>query len=177
MCSKYTVCGKRHRYRRNKLGRFVQEERKLTKMFLGIVFLGATYMIGWNTIINSVGLAVQVDNVNAVETLTNEDFERIRIEHLINRVYEVAKEYKVSGYQMERTIECESRFNNIQSTAYQNGVREDSWGLAQIHLPSHPSVSREQAMDEEFAIEWMAKNFNNPYVTWYAYSRKYDRCN
>ena len=102
MCTKYTVCGKRHRskYRRNKLGRFVQEERKLTKMFLGIVFLGATYMIGWNTIINSVGLAVQVDNVKAVETLTTEDFERIRIEHLINRVYEVAKEYKVSGYQM-----------------------------------------------------------------------------
>ena len=89
----------------------------------------------------------------------------------------VAKIYGVSGYQMERTIECESRFNNIQSTAYQNGAREDSWGIAQIHLPSHPEVSRDEALDEEFTIEWMAKNFNNPYVTWYGYSRKYDKCN
>ena len=108
------------------------------------------------------------------------DTKEARIAYLINKVYQTAKVYGVSGYQMERTIECESRFNNIQSTAKDktgpNGY-EDSWGISQIHLPSHPEVSRAEAMDEHFAIEWMAKNFNNRYVVWYGYSRKYDKCN
>ena len=137
----------------------------------------AVSMIGVNTIIRSVGAVFVVDNTQAIETITSEDLAEARIAKLINEVYRVAKIYRVSGYQMERTIECESRFNNIQSTAYQNGVREDSWGIAQIHLPSHPEVGREEALEEEFAIEWMAKNFNNPYVTWYAYNRKLDKCN
>ena len=114
-----------------------------------------------------------VENTQAVEVIDNED----RIDYLIRKIQQKAKLYGVNAYQMQRTIECESRFNNIQSTAYKNGVREDSWGIAQIHLPSHSEVSRLEAMNEEFAIEWMAQNFNNPYVTWYAYSRKYDKCN
>lgn len=72
MCSKYKVCGKRHlpkwkvsKIRRDKKGRFIESPRTLTKIFLGVTFLLATYMIGWNTIINSIGLAVQVDNSQA----------------------------------------------------------------------------------------------------------------
>ena len=141
------------------------------------MFFGATYMIGWNTIINSIGLAVQVDNAKAVEAITEQDIKEARIQYLIEKIYQVARAHGVNGYQMERTVECESRFNNIQSTAYRNGVREESYGIAQIHLPSHPEVTKEEALNEEFAIEWMAKNFNNPYVTWYAYNRKLDKCN
>lgn len=37
------------------------------------------------------------------------------------------------------------------------GAREDSWGPAQIHLPDNPSVSREQASDPDFALNFMAK--------------------
>lgn len=144
------------------------------------MFVGTGFTIGWNTILNSVGMALRVDNSQAVEIITDQDIKEARIQHLIDRVYQVSEMYGVSGYQMERTIECESRFNNVQSSVKDpsgpNG-REDSWGIAQIHLPSHPDVSREEAMNEEFAIKWMAQNFNNPYVTWYGYSRKYDKCN
>ena len=164
------------KHKRDGRGRFVSY-RPLMRIFFGVSLVYMVSMIGANTIIRSVGAVFEVDNTQAVETITNEDLAEARIAKLINEVYRVAKIYGVSGYQMERTIECESRFNNIQSTAYQNGAREDSWGIAQIHLPSHPEVSRDEALDEEFTIEWMAKNFNNPYVTWYGYSRKYDECN
>lgn len=38
------------------------------------------------------------------------------------------------AYQMKRTIYCESGYKNIQSNIVKDGVREDSWGIAQINL-------------------------------------------
>jgi len=69
----------------------------------------------------------------------------------------------VNGTEMFRTVLCESSASStIQSRHLDptgpNG-REDSWGLAQIHLPSHPSVSREMAQDPDFALEFMAMKF------------------
>lgn len=39
------------------------------------------------------------------------------------------------------------------------GIREDSWGAWQIHLPSHPSVTKEQAQDPYFATEFAARHW------------------
>lgn len=39
------------------------------------------------------------------------------------------------------------------------GDQELSFGLAMIHLPSHPTISKAQAQDPEFAIRWMVKEF------------------
>lgn len=36
--------------------------------------------------------------------------------------------------------------------------REDSWGLAQIHLPSHPNITRAQATDPDFALDFLASH-------------------
>lgn len=67
---------------------------------------------------------------------------------------------------MIATISCESpRFNDGtfnpagQSEHVKDGVRENSWGLAQIHLPDWPGVSRAEAQDPEFAIRFMAEKF------------------
>ncbi len=38
------------------------------------------------------------------------------------------------------------------------GEQEKSFGLAAIHLPDHPEVSKEQAVDASFAIDFLAKN-------------------
>lgn len=156
---------------RNKKGRFAQdpENRKPFGQFMLIVVIGSALMLGWQWS-RGFEIGLSVENADAEVEI------RIptRIELLKDEIYAVAKMYGISGYQMERTIECESRFNNVQSTAYQNGVREDSWGLAQIHLPSWPMVTRDQAMDEHFAIEWMAKHWNK--AIWYGYSRKLDKC-
>lgn len=70
---------------------------------------------------------------------------------------------------MSAIIACESGWNpNIQSKhvyteknvpkGYRVGDREQSFGLVQIHAPAHPNITKEQALDPEFAIEFLAKN-------------------
>lgn len=79
------------------------------------------------------------------------------------------------AYQMERTLECESHFNNIQSYIITDGVREPSFGIAQIHQPSHPQVTMEQALDPEFAVKFMSDNWGK--VKWFGYIKETDSCN
>ena len=70
---------------------------------------------------------------------------------------------------MEEIIDCESNWDyTVQSShtyntsnvpkGYSVGDREESYGLAQIHLPAHPNVSLSEATNPEFAIEFLAKN-------------------
>jgi hypothetical protein len=91
-----------------------------------------------------------------------------------------AKEYGVSAQSMLAVIDCESRFEpEIQShhtyternvpRGYKVGDREQSYGLAQIHLPAHPAVTKEQALDPEFAIDFMAKNMKSNPNMWSCY--------
>lgn len=40
------------------------------------------------------------------------------------------------------------------------GDREKSYGLAQISLPHHPEVSYEEAIDPDFALNFLAKNLS-----------------
>jgi hypothetical protein len=71
-----------------------------------------------------------------------------------------AVEYGVSASEMKRVIKCESMGSTtIQSHYVKGGVREESFGLSQIHLPSHPNVTKEEAQSPQFAIEFMARNF------------------
>lgn len=71
-------------------------------------------------------------------------------------------QYGVSRSVMHKVLLCESGLQSIQSKIpNKNGPngRENSWGIAQIHLPSHPGITRKQAMDPDFAIKWTAKQF------------------
>ena len=79
-------------------------------------------------------------------------------------------------YGITRTIYCESHNWNVQSNIINSkGQRELSFGVAQIHLPSHPNITREQALDVEWSIRWMASNFDK--VTWYGWNKNLDTCN
>lgn len=90
-------------------------------------------------------------------------------ENLRQEVRAKAEEYGVSAYAMSAIINCESQGSTtVQSNhrytvrnvpkGYQVGDREQSFGLVQIHLPAHPHITREQAVNPEFAIEFLAKN-------------------
>lgn len=63
---------------------------------------------------------------------------------------------------MINTINCEDVTWNPkkQSDIVRNGKQEESYGLAQINLPSNPNVTLEQAQDPNFAIKFMAKNMS-----------------
>ena len=93
---------------------------------------------------------------------------------LEDKIYAVAKEFGISGYQMYRTAVCESNMRNIQSQVLKNGKQEQSFGYWQIHLPSWPGVSKWDALNEDFAIRWVAEHWYK--AKWYAYNRKTDKC-
>lgn len=56
--------------------------------------------------------------------------------------------------QILETIRCESGFN--PTIAGDNG---QSIGLAQIHLPAHPYVTKEMAQNPEYAVTFIVNNF------------------
>lgn len=88
-------------------------------------------------------------------------------ERIKKEVEEQAKQHNVPAAEMWGTILCESGASTtIQSYHIRkDGTREQSFGLSQIHLPDHPTVTKEQAIDPKFAINFMAKNWHK--VRWY----------
>lgn len=56
---------------------------------------------------------------------------------------------------LERVLWCESRYNTEAV-----GDQGLSLGVAQIHLPAHPAITRQQALDPRFAIDWAARQFS-----------------
>lgn len=79
-------------------------------------------------------------------TLTSEETIKARIHYY-------ADLYGVSEVTMNIAIKCESNYN--PNAVGDNG---NSFGLSQIYLPAHPTVTKEQALDVEFALDFMAKN-------------------
>ncbi len=99
------------------------------------------------------------------------------ITELINKY---ADQYGVSRTLMYNIIECETAHTfdpNIQSGLKYKfsdskrgiviGQQEQSYGLAQIHLPDHPQVTIEQAKDPVFAIKFMAQILSQDRHLWY----------
>lgn len=75
-------------------------------------------------------------------------------------VANTARAHHLDAHQFVEVARCESI--NFIDPKIQSGYpgkgphgREDSWGIFQIHLPSH-EVTREQAQDPVFAAEWAA---------------------
>lgn len=89
-----------------------------------------------------------------------------------------ADKYGVSYSEMYKTIECESGFDPTIQSLHKDPTgpngREDSWGLVQIHLPDHPSVTRAEATDPDFALDFMAKSFAAGHASmWSCYTKIY----
>lgn len=97
-----------------------------------------------------------------------------------------ADAYNVSSTQMMAVMKCENNTldTNLQSRLKYSrdnsrwgvvaGQREESYGLVQIHLPDHPHISKEQATNPEFAIEFMAQEFSKGRASkWTCYRKLY----
>jgi hypothetical protein len=86
-----------------------------------------------------------------------------------------ANEYSVSESQILGTINCESSFVAQQSRIINKyGQREESYGIVQIHLPDHPHITKEQAMDNIFSAEFIAKEFSKGKQTkWSCWKKLY----
>lgn len=68
-------------------------------------------------------------------------------------------EYGLSATEIAQAIEitrCESGF--VESAVGDGG---NSFGLVQIHLPSHPEITKEQALDKYFATWFIVSEIKN----------------
>lgn len=77
--------------------------------------------------------------------------------------------YSISPVIMTRIIACESSNN---PNARNLTEVESSYGLVQINLKAHTNITIEQATDPEFAVEFLAKNFDNAPRMWFNCYRK-----
>lgn len=85
------------------------------------------------------------------------------------KIVKYANEYNVSAEVIRNVMKCESSFN---PNAIGDGGT--SFGLSQIHLPAHPDITKEQALDEDFAIIYMAKNIDKNPRQWTCWRMIYE---
>lgn len=86
----------------------------------------------------------------------------------IKYLYERTTEAGIPFEDAVRTIWCESQWMSVKSW-----LPEESYGIAQIHLPSH-KVTREQALDAHFAIDFLVERWWD--TKWYGYDRDTKSC-
>lgn len=80
-----------------------------------------------------------------------------------------AAHYGIPSIPLVRTLICES---NLQDDAV--GDMGTSYGIAQIHLPAHPEVSKKQALDPLWSIDWAAHQFSLGHAKlWSCYKKLY----
>ncbi len=94
-------------------------------------------------------------------------------EQLVQKVYKYAELYNVSPQKMLQVISCENDTWNIrrQSELHYNfsspkrgiiyGEQEKSFGLVMIHLPDHPEITYDQAINPDFAIQYLARKLHD----------------
>lgn len=83
---------------------------------------------------------------------------KVKVSHYViptEKIAEIAEKYNVSRVTITKVIACESNYN---PNAVGDGGH--SFGLVQIHLPSHPNITKAQALDQDFAIDFLGKKLS-----------------
>jgi len=112
--------------------------------------------------VNEVDTAIQAIEEALGREVTDET--KRRVQYLYNKT----QDSNVPFYHAVKTVYCESQWYSIKSY-----LPEESYGLAQIHTPVH-NVTKEQALDAEFALNWMVDHWNT--AKWYGYDRETGTC-
>lgn len=63
--------------------------------------------------------------------------------------------YNVDAKILHKVIQCES---NYDTNAENINKWEESHGMVQINIRAHKEITKEQATDPEFAVDYLAKN-------------------
>lgn len=69
-----------------------------------------------------------------------------------------AARYAIDADDFVDTLQCESGLRADAKGDHRKGV-PTSYGVAQIHLPAHPDISKDQALDPFWALDWSARQF------------------
>lgn len=77
-------------------------------------------------------------------------------------IYQAEAKYGLTDDNLYKTLQCESKLNPNARGDYATttaGYVPTSFGVAQIHLPAHKDITKEEALDPTFAIDWAASEF------------------
>lgn len=69
-------------------------------------------------------------------------------------IAQYASKYGISAQPLINTLACESSFDS--GAIGDNGA---SYGVSQIYLPAHPEISKTEALDPLWSINWAAQEF------------------
>lgn len=116
-------------------------------------------------------LATNIVHAEEVEEFTVVQLEEVEWNEttIKAKVWEKASKYGASPTAMWNTMKCENPMLEPELQSYvinKHGIREDSWGLAQFHIPSGNktaegvTITRSMAKDPEVAIDSMAYLFS-----------------
>lgn len=73
----------------------------------------------------------------------------------------VAKERGFNVLLATEIARCESTYQAVQSFIInKKGIREESYGPVQIHLPDHPEITKEEALDPWFSVNFLIDEVN-----------------
>lgn len=126
--------------------------------------------------IEDVAPVAQAPIIAQEETKLKDDAEYVKDETL-REIAKVAKDDKMLYNNMAMLSHCESKFYNIQSQVVKYGKREESYGVAQIHLPSHPHITKEEALDVKFSVQFMADEIRKGNIwKWYGFNPQTKTC-
>lgn len=70
-----------------------------------------------------------------------------------------AVKYGIEAAPLLATLSCESNYRADARGDFDTHATPTSFGVAQIHLPAHPDITREQALDPLWSIDWTARQF------------------
>lgn len=142
--------------------------RSMKRMTIGYIVIGTIvasicFDIWYQHVSQPLSYTAKTAHAEEVKEEPKEAQIRVQInwtrERMEKEVDAKAKEYGVSAQLMRDIIKCESNWDaDIQSNHILSYGREKSFGLVQIHLPSHPNVSYEEAIDPAFAIDFLASH-------------------
>ena len=101
-------------------------------------------------------LAQSLITVPPAPTLQEDSAALLSKPELLAIATSTAAKYHLNADHFVKTINCESNWN--PDTIGDHG---ESFGLVQIHLIAHQDISKEQALNPRFAIQWMANEWAN----------------
>ena len=98
------------------------------------------------------------------------EVQQVKLEKTVEElIADASLRYGIDHAKFLATAQCES---SLRSNVI-GGDDGNSVGLFQIHLPSHPEVSMENALDPIWAVEWAAKKFKIDPTIWVCYNKLY----
>ena len=76
--------------------------------------------------------------------------------------------YNVPTTTLDKVVSCESGYGE-----YQEGDHGTSFGLSQIHLPAHPDITKQQAYNPFFSLNYMASEISKGHGSMWTCYQKY----